>query len=630
MINPCPKEASVFAQAMANLILGAASLPLKGETADCLIRTLSVLEESLNDGGLCASIRPQDAQCLLDAGLAVRHSNLQQNSTTRRPIVLSDENNVYLLRDFEIELDLADRIGRLINNEKTDPSSDSFANSALFGLSADQALVRQLSMTSSFSVIYGGPGTGKTTCLAGILESLLESNPNLSIFLAAPTGKAASRMREALEASADKELPELSKRLAKSGLDGLPARTLHKWLLSLQGSGQQPSESNPLDCDVFVLDEASMLDARLAHRLFQMINLKRTRVIFLGDAYQLRSVGPGSVFADLCVLGRQHNFAAELKRSYRFDPDSGVGKMAYAVNKLARQANKDSEAVKSLPANKAAGIDQEPIRLFLVAAPEEQSQIPGLISSLGLHATDEGSLFQCKPQNPPAENGLSQEICEWIDKRIGAYACSLAAGNEECFLAESQRFRILCATRQGPCGVDAVNAYAKRRLKEKLSSIKEMPNPRAGEMIIITKNDDSLGLYNGDMGIILPAQDDDITRVVFSKGSEMRHVALSLLPEYETAFAITIHKSQGSEYEDVALVLPDKNAGPILSNELFYTGITRVKDIKDADGKIVRYGKLSIFASSSSLKTALTTFCQRKTGLRNRLAEVFEGTPSRV
>ncbi len=147
---------------------------------------------------------------------------------------------------------------------------------------------------------------------------------------------------------------------------------------------------------------------------------------------------------------------------------------------------------------------------------------------------------------------------------------------------------------------------------------------RTGEMIMITKNDDATELYNGDMGIILPTTEDGVTPVLFSGASgAMRHISLSLLPEYESAFAITIHKSQGSEYEDVALLLSRFGAETLLSNELLYTAITRVKDKKDFENRIVQYGKLSIFTSIDSLEKALESFSVRKTGLKNRLRDIF-------
>ncbi len=219
---------------------------------------------------------------------------------------------------------------------------------------------------------------------------------------------------------------------------------------------------------------------------------------------------------------------------------------------------------------------------------------------------------------------LPAAVRSWIDERLNHYADVISARDETQYLVEAQRFRVLCATRQGNLSVSSVNTYASQSLKSALMQ-RGFENPgRTGEMIIVTKNDDATELYNGDMGIILPTSADGITRVLFSSASgALRRISLSLLPEYESAFAITIHKSQGSEYEDLALLLPNFGADSLLTNELLYTAITRVKDRKDIENRIVQYGRLTIFSSVSALLRALESFSVRKTGLKNRLREIF-------
>ena len=253
-----------------------------------------------------------------------------------------------------------------------------------------------------------------------------------------------------------------------------------------------------------------------------------------------------------------------------------------------------------------------------------------LFPMLGLPDVPDKRLYALSSEATDADQELPTSLKQWIDARIRPYAALVAEGDETALLNQSQRFRILCAMREGPDSVNAVNTYAVKVLREELARRGFSEATDAGRMIIIRKNDDDSGLYNGDMGVVLPAKEGSVTQVVFPGGVDgVRHMALSLLPEYETAFAITIHQSQGSEYEDVALVLPmqdQKSAGTesLVTNELFYTGITRVKDTKDSEYRITAYGKLSVFSSSEGLKAALVSLSQRKTGFKKRLIEAFE------
>lgn len=624
---PQCEELSDFARTMTEFLLTSKGVPEEEPLLSTLHRAFSSLEKTLRQGGLCADISPEDAASLIKAQLAAEHP-LQTNLSGPAPaLVVADKTHLYLERDFAVESTLARKIAFLSEQGAVRIRAEDSCDKKT--MSPDLAAVRGLALTRPFCVVFGGPGTGKTTCLAGILETLFEENAKLVVFLAAPTGKAAARMREALEASAKSgsaAFPLLAERLNRNDALALPARTLHRWLYAQQDSGEKPSPTSPLNCDLFVLDEASMLDARLAEKLLRVIDPKRTRVIFLGDPFQLRSVGPGSVFADLCALGRMQGFAGELKRSFRFDPASGVGIIAHAVNCLARQkANEKALPTPSEPARVFPGTAPEPVRFYLTE-PIDAALFP----MLGLPDVPDKRLYALSSEATDADQELPTSLKQWIDARIRPYAALVAEGDETALLNQSQRFRILCAMREGPDSVNAVNTYAVKVLREELARRGFSEATDAGRMIIIRKNDDDSGLYNGDMGVVLPAKEGSVTQVVFPGGVDgVRHMALSLLPEYETAFAITIHQSQGSEYEDVALVLPmqdQKSAGTesLVTNELFYTGITRVKDTKDSEYRITAYGKLSVFSSSEGLKAALVSLSQRKTGFKKRLIEAFE------
>ncbi len=610
-----------FVAAMTEYILDASNLPRKEEVAQSLKESLTALEESLADGGLCAKIKETDAALLTGNGLAYSYKgSLEENLP---PLILADGENLYLNRDFAVELTLAKCVHDFAIQSQKATQRHPIADISEIEKDPDRKRAIELALTKPFVVIYGGPGTGKTSSLALILELLLEENPRQKIYLGAPTGKAAARMREALETSATDERPHLREKLGKKDNDGIPARTLHKWLYTPQETGERPSKDSPLLCDVFVLDEASMLDARLAATLLDVLDKKRTKVIFLGDAYQLQSVGPGSVFADLCELGRAYGFASELKKSFRFDPLSGIGKMAAAINTLARKKSNDSPARTSEAAERTPEAQPNPIALNLLQTEEVSCYVGSLVSALGLETKEDVAI---KITQEEVLNELPSEFVHWLESHIREYAKALATRDEDKLWDAAQSFRVLCATRKGRNSVDAVNRYATNALKEALTQYGFEKTTRAGEILIVTKNDDTVGLYNGDIGVVLPADSRGVVRVLFSGASqERRRIALSRLPEYETAFGITIHKSQGSEYEDVALLLPTRGATALLTNELLYTAVTRVKDIKDKDFRITRYGKLSIFASPEALQGALSSCSERKTGLKNRLREAFEG-----
>ena len=620
------EEPSDFVRTIIEFILETEELSDHDPIVPCLTHALTLLETSLRQGGLCADISPDESDRLIKAGLAIEHPHGQIDRMHIPPLVIADKTHVYLQRDFAVECNLAHAIASFCKKENA-PSAPGYPTGD-GALGSDLAAVRRLALNQSFSVIFGGPGTGKTTCLAGILETLFEKSPNLVVYLAAPTGKAAARMREALESSVktrSEDFSNLAKRLKQTGALSLPTRTLHRWLYALQDSGERPSKASPLNCDLFVLDEASMLDAQLAEKLLRVLNPRKTRLILLGDPFQLRSVGPGSVFADLCALGRTGGFAGELKHSFRFDPTSGVGKIAHAVNKLARQETEENRFSEiSEPAHVCPGVALEPVHFYLSGSIDSS-----LFSLLGLPQHPDRLLYSLSSDCETDSQSLPAPLKQWIDTRIRSFAQVLLQGDENAVIDQAQRFRILCAMREGPVGINAVNTYASRILQSLLAEKGLTDKPDAGRMIIIRKNDDDLGLYNGDMGVILPGEPGSVTQALFPGGIDgLRHVALSLLPEYDTAFAITIHQSQGSEYEDIALVLPTQPlegsaSEDLVTNELVYTGITRVKDTKDSDHRITAYGKLSVFSGCDVLKNALVRLSERKTGFKMRLAEAI-------
>lgn len=484
------------------------------------------------------------------------------------PLILDARSRLYLYRYWAYQDTLAQAIGERITAEipvdlplLTQGLERFFPGEGPDG----QRAAAYAALTSPFSVISGGPGTGKTTTVAKILALFLEQ-PGLRgpcVALAAPTGKAAVRMADAI-------------RYSKAGLpctqslkDRIPdiASTLHRLLGTIPGSPYfRHHQNNPLPVDLLVVDEASMIDLALMAKLTQAL-LPRARILLLGDKDQLASVEAGAVFADICdaasaSVGREAlpgGWFTQLTRNYRFDEQSGIGTLSRAVR---------------------AG---------------DQTRVSRIIDKGGY----DDITFQ--PVTPP--EALLQLPPPLITAQFGAYLKQLHQNP----LAQFDRFRILCALREGPFGVVAVNA-----LVEQVLSRAGLISPGRpwypGRPVMITKNDYHLRLFNGDVGIIVPdPRGREGLRAVFpGEGGDERHIHPLRLPPHETVFAMSVHKSQGSEFDRVLLVLPNQDS-PVLSRELIYTAVTRVRH------------HLDIIGNKTVFLNALSRRVERNSGLKDAL-----------
>lgn len=499
-----------------------------------------------------------------------------------RPLIL-DHGRLYLARYQAYERQLAEQLlNRAADLPQIDEAQLSESLSRLFSFNQQQPDWQRLAAAQAvrrkLAVISGGPGTGKTTTVVRLLAALLEQpgGERLAIGLAAPTGKAAARMAEAIR-NAKADLP-----VSAAIKAALPeeARTLHR-LLGSRGDSPQVRHhaANPLALDVLVVDEASMVDLALMAKLIDALP-STARLILLGDKDQLCAVEAGAVFAELCEgRGFDAQAAADLQRltgqqvpvsapssklgdavvllthSHRFAGDSGIGELARRIN-----------------GGDAAG-------------------------TLGLLQEQRSDLAWNAQPTPT-------DLLERLDRGYAPFLAAAKSGDPAAAFAAFNGFRALCAQREGAWGVAGINEALEARIKRR-SQVPSRERWYVGRPVMVRQNDYALGLFNGDIGICLHSEHG--LRVFFEGEEGFRPFAPARLPSHDSAFAMTVHKSQGSEFSEVLLVLPEQPS-PLLSRSLFYTGITRAKH------------RVEIWGLAPRLAEAVNTKAERAAGLAERLA----------
>lgn len=434
-------------------------------------------------------------------------------------------------------------------------------------------------LNKSFSIIAGGPGTGKTYTVTKLLAAIiiLKAKQALNISLVAPTGKAAQRLSESISQAKS----GFSTLLSQDVLDKIPTetKTIHRLLGVIPNNPNfRHDQNNLLNIDVLLIDEVSMVDLPLMARIFRALP-EHCQVILLGDAQQLPSVAAGSVLSDLTpfeqaqystdnkrflekVTGITHlpvskkspvDHLTYLTQSRRFDGKGGIGILSQLV---------------------IAGDSEKSWQLL-------QDAKNGSIAQL---------MFIEQTHLKSNENSQSTSNNNWLTALVEQYYRPLAKAHsiEEAFKLLT-KFRFLLATRQGETGVEAINHLIESILVPHLFSSAHSNNwlnrghssnkntLYHAKPIMINENDYSLGLYNGDIGIIWKNENGHLMAVFEQQNGEFKHILPSRLPQYETVYAMTIHKTQGSEFEHVAMILPSNTDNQLLTRELLYTGITRAK-----------------------------------------------------
>jgi len=549
---------------------------------------------------------------------------------TASPLVL-DGSRLYLRRYWNHEQRVAQAIGQRLARTPATSSLLPAQLARLFPTSPDNPLDWQrvacaLAARGAFTVITGGPGTGKTTTvvrLLGLLQTMhrKETARPLRIRLAAPTGKAAARLQSSI-----------STQIARLDVDddvraSIPSQvdTLHRLLGARPDTRRfRHDTSHPLHLDVLVIDEASMIDLEMMSAVLAALP-DEARLILLGDKDQLSSVEAGAVLGDLCRRAEAGHYSidtaawlrdttgdridawvrddarpldqhvAMLRHSHRFGAHSGIGMLAQRVNQG------DTALVRALLNERHSDI------AWIDAAADTRS-----LAALVL----DGGASRFLSQTEPAQPQGYRHYLQWLQRERPRPGADTLAYDDWArgVLRAFGSFQLLCALRQGPFGTEGLN----RQIAGILHQAQLIDAGREwyeGRPVLVTRNDYSLGLMNGDVGIALrvpDAQGSMHLRVAFevagAAGEEttrIRFVLPSRLGERETVYAMTVHKSQGSEFDHAALVLPAE-ASAVLTRELLYTGITRAR----------RW--FSLLAPAAMVKQSVEQPVHRHSGLHQR------------
>lgn len=525
----------------------------------------------------------------------LRESGVVGDPGEHRPLILDHKGRLYLYRYWEYQEELAKGIKSRVGHENKILEMESLRQGLIKIFPATKEAEIDWQKVAAFAaarrrlcVIAGGPGTGKTTTVAKILALLVEQSKGqrLRTALVSPTGKGAARLQEAMK----KARENLTCGDNVKALIPDKASTIHRLLGTATGSPYfRFNAQNHLPVDAVVVDEASMVDLALMSKLVQALP-SQARFILLGDKDQLSSVEAGAVLGDICDTGQSHPFSksfcgeiqeatgyrikgvkaapamsdsiVQLTRSYRFSDESGIASASRSVNEgdadralkiLQDEAHRDlqwkpSPSPKSLPRALRNRVAEEFHYLFNTTDP--------------------------------------QEVFQRLDQ-----------------------FRILCALREGPFGVNAINLVVEHLFREQ-KLIRGGGRWYRGRPILITQNDYNLHLYNGDIGIVLPdpGADGELRAFFQAPDGTLRAFHPVRLPEHETVYALTVHKSQGSEFDRLLLILPDRDS-PVLTRELIYTGITRAREGVEV------WGHEKVFREAVGRRTT------RVSGLRDALWE---------
>jgi len=434
-----------------------------------------------------------------------------------------------------------------------------------------QLLAARRALLYPVSVIAGGPGTGKTHTVAGILAAAHQLSAGrgqvIRAALAAPTGKAAARMQEAVEQriAVLQDEGRVEPAVAEAILAEKPT-TIHRLLGSTGRSGFRHGRANPLPHDLVIIDETSMVSLPLLARLLEALR-PAARLVLVGDPFQLSSIEAGTVMADLVGpwggssedrSAPLHDRVTELVLGHRFESDSMTAALAVAIRK------------------------------------GDGDQVMEILRSGG------SDVHWARPDDPTAMARIRDEV---VDSARTVVA-EAVAGEELSALVEAVRVKVLTAVRQGPNGLAEWSELISSRTQDLVPVGQRGGWPTLGMPVMVTGNDPVNHLANGEVGVVI--HDHDGRWVVMGGPERMRRLAPARLGSWEPWWAMTIHKSQGSEFSHAVVALPTADS-PILTRELFYTAVTRGKP------------EVTVVGSEEMIRLAVSRPVARASGLRHRL-----------
>ena len=555
---PAGADATSLAAALAARAVAAGHSALELDRAQAWL-------DGLAEGAAPALPYVADWRDALQAAPAV-HAHATGAATPNLPLVLDAQGRVYLRRYFEYERQLAQALlarAAAIDVDSLRPPID--GDRAGPPLDPEQQRAIDVALSRHFTLVTGGPGTGKTHVVVRMLAALAQraqaQGTSLQIALSAPTGKAAARLGEALRG----QLDALALPPAVAAQIPRDAQTVHR-LLGISPWRLQPrfDAATPLPFDVVVVDEVSMVDLPMMAKLVAAVG-EGAQLILLGDPDQLSAVEAGNVLGALveaAQAGPLHDNHVALTHSHRFGAESALGALAAAITRG------DAEAA--------------------------------------LHAlAGDGDVTLAADAHAAA----------LIERAAEAYQPVLAAADAAAALRAARGFRVLTALRHGPSGCLAIDRAIAARLQRGAGVRGDAPAWR-GRLILITANRPELGLFNGDTGVLWPDAHGMLQAWFEASGDQPRALPIAALPPHEGAFALTVHKSQGSEFDRIALVTGPDSA--VLTRDLLYTGVTRARS------------GVTVYATPEILRTGIARRTLRMTGLADRLHEAQETSPERA
>ncbi len=512
-------------------------------------------------------------------------------------LVLDAHDRVYLRRYFRYEQDVAQTLGDRLRGERdasADPARLRVALARYFDGDViddrQQRIAVLLALRSRFLIVSGGPGAGKTSTvlrlLAIAIEQALADGASLPrIALTAPTGKAAARLSETLR------MPAIPASAAVRAALPQAATTLHR-LLGVQPGRARPrhDRAHPLPYDLVVVDEASMLDLALAARLCDALP-PQARLVLLGDRDQLASVEAGSVFGALCAAAGEPN---------RYSAATATWLENILLCKV-----ESAGSVQAEPPSPLANALVELSGSHRFGSHSAIGRFAGALRT-GAGAQAQAILDERRPELGAeliAENALAPAI---LAQALPHFSALATITSPAAALDHVDRFRVLCALREGPSGAVTINALLEHELRRRSSHV-DARGWFPGRLVMISGNDYAQGLFNGDVGVALADAQGRIE--VWFRGADGTPRALppALLPAHAGAFALTVHKAQGSEFDAVLIVLP-AHAARVLTRELLYTAVTRARN------------KVQLWTSAEILAATIARSTQRWSGLADALS----------